>query len=409
MLMERVSLTMKKLIFTGWFWNDGEWLKLVNGPSICSGRVEVFHDNQWGSVCDDFWDSRNAQVVCTQLHCGIALSGPGNARFGEGSGPIWLDDVKCTGRELLLSECILNQWGISNCYHREDASAVCSEHLPKPTISIFTSNSSHDAGQELQLNCTVPKLYFNCTVYIIEVHSNRTLAKLPLSAPDNVIRYNINASLETLKYTCQYEVTVKNISFMSPLSDPVDGIQNPPTVTPPSGDGVQNSPTVTPPSGDVTDNGKSNATYEEGGPQNTEVPVVTAVTLVVVLILLLLVFLIVFIAYKRKHSQTEREPAPGNEYEGSATETCTDLKTNTKEKGTADSSTDIVNIPSGEPDTATDAKNKENIYEFILLPNPDSNSGPYESTINFEEHEETYEVLNEDTISTDMYETLRPV
>ncbi|KAM9113345.1 scavenger receptor cysteine-rich domain-containing protein DMBT1-like [Pangshura tecta] len=102
-------------------------LRLANGPSRCAGRVEVLHNQQWGTVCDDSWDSQDAGVVCRQLGCGTALSAPGGARFGRGSDRIWLDDVNCTGTEAALSDCRAQPWGENNCTHGEDAGVVCSD------------------------------------------------------------------------------------------------------------------------------------------------------------------------------------------------------------------------------------------------------------------------------------------
>ena len=119
-------------------------IRLVGGSSQLEGRVEVCVSGSWGTVCDDFWGTVDAQVVCRQLgfsvagtcwnlllsyvRCGCYDNGAGaiahtNAFFGQGTDPILLDDVACVGTESTLLSCRYSP--IDNCVHAEDAGVTC--------------------------------------------------------------------------------------------------------------------------------------------------------------------------------------------------------------------------------------------------------------------------------------------
>lgn len=58
----------------------------------------------------------------------------GGAIFGEGSGPIWMNTVNCSGSEANLTECRHRGWGVSDCDHGKDVSINC---LPPNGQKIF--------------------------------------------------------------------------------------------------------------------------------------------------------------------------------------------------------------------------------------------------------------------------------
>ncbi|KAF1455646.1 Deleted in malignant brain tumors 1 protein, partial [Spheniscus mendiculus] len=112
----------------------------------CAGRVEIYYQGIWGTICDDGWDLPDATVVCHQLGCGGALVAFGSAHFGEGSGQIWLDAVNCSGAEAALWDCPAGSWGQHDYRHKEDAGVVCS-------AAQVAACPSHPAGVCLLSRC----------------------------------------------------------------------------------------------------------------------------------------------------------------------------------------------------------------------------------------------------------------
>ena len=115
-------------------------VRLVGGSSGNEGRVEIFY-GQWGTVCDDFWDLNDATVVCRQLGYLRAVFAYRTSQFGQGTGPIWLDDIHCIGTESRLDQCPHNGIGVHNCIHFEDAGVQCTSKLC--CIYVFTKHSKY--------------------------------------------------------------------------------------------------------------------------------------------------------------------------------------------------------------------------------------------------------------------------
>ena len=113
-------------------------VRLVNGGTAQEGRVEIHHNSEWGTVCDDRFGSDDAAVVCRQLgYTGGAAHR--RAEFGEGTGTIWMDDVQCNGSESRLADCPFLGWSVHNCRHSEDVGVSCgaasSLSLTRATVS----------------------------------------------------------------------------------------------------------------------------------------------------------------------------------------------------------------------------------------------------------------------------------
>lgn len=117
--------------------HDGT-LRIIDGLNNTVGRLEVYYNDTWGTVCDDLFDDQDASVACRQLgylrgvavHLGSSSSGAsvtGVNLFAPATGtvPIWMDDLACTGSEARLERCQYSGWGRENCDHSEDVGVSC--------------------------------------------------------------------------------------------------------------------------------------------------------------------------------------------------------------------------------------------------------------------------------------------
>lgn len=105
--------------------NDAQFTAVrLAGGSTDFGRLEVFVDGEWGTVCDDEFGSNEANVACKMLGFGRSTSVRTNAYYGQGSGPILFDNVQCSGDENSLFSCQID-YDTSDCAHAEDVGVVC--------------------------------------------------------------------------------------------------------------------------------------------------------------------------------------------------------------------------------------------------------------------------------------------
>ncbi|KAM7370317.1 hypothetical protein PAMP_009877 [Pampus punctatissimus] len=101
-------------------------VRLVNGSSLCSGRLEVKSEQSWSSVCEADFDQQDAEVVCRELGCG-APSVLQGALYGEVEAPMGTKEFQCGGHESTLLDCGRSDSTRSTCSPGKAVGLTCSD------------------------------------------------------------------------------------------------------------------------------------------------------------------------------------------------------------------------------------------------------------------------------------------
>ncbi|XP_038051560.1 adhesion G-protein coupled receptor G6-like isoform X2 [Patiria miniata] len=193
----------------------GIGVRLVGGSDSMEGRVEVFWNGAWGTVCDDDWDLQDATVICRELGFGEAYAAPHQAAFGRGTGDILLDNVECTGNEETVFDCTAIRGSGHNCGHSKDAGVQCTGDRPVKIICPSNQTIDSDSNQNFAtVNLPGPAASYHSSLGWLEItidvdgSTRRVNDEVRLSIADSPHVLQFNASDANNTATCSTQISV---------------------------------------------------------------------------------------------------------------------------------------------------------------------------------------------------------
>ncbi|KAK3599034.1 hypothetical protein CHS0354_012518 [Potamilus streckersoni] len=84
------------------------------------------------------------------VQCRSGAIALGNARYGQGSGPILIDDVDCHGTESSLATCSYTR--INNCHHSEDVGVQCNTGSMESYKSFYVRSELYNSEFKLYIS-----------------------------------------------------------------------------------------------------------------------------------------------------------------------------------------------------------------------------------------------------------------
>ena len=110
-------------------------LRMVNEDQQCAGRLEVFYNGTWGSVCCSPVEDITLSMICREPGCGDSGTLNSSVALRKGSRPRWVDGIRCQKTDTSLWQCPSDPWKYSSCSPKEEAYISCAGDL----LSVFVS------------------------------------------------------------------------------------------------------------------------------------------------------------------------------------------------------------------------------------------------------------------------------
>eukprot|EP00062_Callorhinchus_milii_P024462 gi/632984390/ref/XP_007909116.1/ PREDICTED: deleted in malignant brain tumors 1 protein-like [Callorhinchus milii] len=167
--------------------------RLVNGGNRCVGRVEMYTNDTWGTLCGETLNMEMAGYICKYLECGFAVSASGDARFGKGSGPVV---------------------GWPDCGHVQDGGIFCSDPLQKPNISMKPDSRGFVRGESVEISCSGSYPGSNFSLY-----RNGDFIISQSSPENNNTATFTRSEIIAGNYSCKYTTHIDGRELTSPESE----------------------------------------------------------------------------------------------------------------------------------------------------------------------------------------------
>ena len=132
----------------------------ITNASFTAGRLEIYMNSAWGSICADNFDKVDADVACKQLGYSeaSALDTSFHTPYGRGrDGPVWMDEVTCSTADLLhILSCSFVDHEETDCDHFSDVAVKCTEEgqLPEPSdLDVRLVGGSYTSQGTPEVHC----------------------------------------------------------------------------------------------------------------------------------------------------------------------------------------------------------------------------------------------------------------